>query len=84
MPVFGVLFKPRVGMTYPKNLSNLKMVSKRPQWIIRNLQILCASVTIAFLPKNHVNVLGGHNVPPPVVYNNRHHPLGLAGLHKNV
>ena len=66
MPVFGVLFKPRVGMTYPKNPSNIKMVSKRPQWIFRNLQILFASVTIAFLPKNRVNVLGGAHCAPPV------------------
>jgi hypothetical protein len=46
-------------------LMDLKMVSKRPQQILMNLQLLFESVQLAIFVKNSVNVLGGHYMPTP-------------------
>jgi hypothetical protein len=45
---------------------DLKMVSKRPQRILMNLQLLFESVLIAIFVTNSVNMQGGHYVPPPL------------------
>ena len=47
---------------------DLKMVSKRPQRILMNLQLLFESVLLAIFVTNSVNVLGGALCAPP-------HPL---------
>ena len=44
---------------------DLKMVLKRPQRILMNLQLLFESVLIAIFVTNSVNVLGGADSAPP-------------------
>ena len=43
---------------------DLKMVSKRPQRIFMNLQLLIESVQLAIFVTNSVNVLGGGTMCP--------------------
>ena len=44
---------------------DLKMVSKRPQRILMNSQLLFESVQISIFVTNSVNVLGGAQCAPP-------------------
>ena len=47
---------------------DLKMVSKRPQRILMNLQLLFESVLLVIFVTNSVNVLGGALCAPPTLF----------------